>query len=42
MFASGPATESFTWVKSSGALKLDAYRIQSNALIMDEKKPATN
>jgi hypothetical protein len=39
MFAAGQATESFTWVKSDGTLKLDGYHIQSNALIMENKKP---
>jgi hypothetical protein len=39
MFAAAAATEMFTWVKSSGTLKLNAYHIQSNALIMEQKEP---
>jgi hypothetical protein len=31
-FANGPAVETFTWVKSAGALKLYGYNVQSNAL----------
>ena len=39
-FATGTATETFTWVKTSGTLKLYAYHIQSNALILNQEKPA--
>lgn len=39
MFDAGSATEIFTWVKSAGTLKLDGYHIQSNALIIEDKKP---
>jgi hypothetical protein len=31
-FANGPAVETFTWIKSAGALKLYGYNVQSNAL----------
>lgn len=37
-FATGNATEMFTWIKSNGTLKLYGYHIQSNALVLD--KPA--
>lgn len=40
-FATGPATENFTWVKSGGTLKLDAYHIESNPLMMEHVKPNT-
>ena len=33
-FDDGSAIETFTWIKSSGVLKLCGYHIQSNALIM--------
>jgi hypothetical protein len=33
-FADGSAEETFTWVKSSGKLKLHGYNIQSNAFIL--------
>jgi|HubBroStandDraft_5_1064220.scaffolds.fasta_scaffold60930_3 hypothetical protein len=39
-FVRGTATEVFTWVKSNGSLKLYAYHIQSNALILNEERPA--
>jgi hypothetical protein len=39
-FAAGNATEMFTWAKTGGTLKLRAYHIQSNALIVD--KPAAH
>lgn len=32
-FTSGPAVETFTWIKSTGALKLAAYNVQSAALL---------
>jgi hypothetical protein len=34
-FAKGSATETFTWLKSSGHLKLYGYNIQSMALVMN-------
>ena len=34
-FANGAAVETFTWVKSSGALKLYAYHIESRALVVN-------
>ena len=34
-FAKGPATETFTWKKSGGQIKLYRYNIQSNALIVN-------
>jgi hypothetical protein len=34
-FDGGPSTETFTWVKSSGNLKLYSYHIESKALIMN-------
>jgi uncharacterized protein DUF4019 len=34
-FDSGPATETFTWVKSGGNLKLYNYHIESRALIVN-------
>jgi len=34
-FANGAATESFTWVTTGGALKLYAYHIESNALVVN-------
>jgi hypothetical protein len=41
-FVSGTATETFTWIKSSGILKLHAYHIQSNALILRQEKPTAH
>lgn len=38
-FATGTATEMFTWVESSGTLRLYGYHIQSNALILNEQNP---
>ena len=35
LFAAGAATEMFTWVKSSGTLKLNGYHIQSKALVLN-------
>jgi len=32
-FAQGPATETFTWVKSNGALRLRGYSIQPSAFM---------
>ena len=34
-FANGDATETFTWIKSGGGLKLYGYNIQSMALIVN-------
>jgi hypothetical protein len=34
-FENGAATESFTWLKSDGNLKLYSYHIESNALIVN-------
>src|SRR5439155_11860482 len=34
-FEHGSAVETFTWIKSNGALKLYGYNIQSNALIVN-------
>lgn len=39
-FAAGAATEMFTWIKNGGTLKLYGYHIQSNTLMLDERKPA--
>ena len=35
-FAAGAATETFTWMQSGSTLKLYAYHIQSNTLILDK------
>lgn len=35
MFDRGPAIETFTWKKSSGALRLYGYNIQSKALVLN-------
>jgi hypothetical protein len=32
-FTSGPGVETFSWIKSTGALKLAGYNVQSNALL---------
>lgn len=32
-FSTGPAVETFTWIKSGGTLKLYAYNVQSSALL---------
>ena len=34
-FEKGDATETFTWLKTAGTLKLQGYNIQSNALILN-------
>jgi hypothetical protein len=34
-FSRGAATETFTWIKKAGALKLYGYNINSNALILN-------
>jgi len=37
-FATDTATEIFTWVRSNGTLKLYAYHVRSNALILDKPR----
>ena len=32
-FARGKATETFTWIKRNGVLKLYGYHVESNALV---------
>ena len=34
-FARGPAEETFTWIKKSGALKLYGYHVTSNLFVVD-------
>jgi hypothetical protein len=39
-FAQGSATETFSWLKRWGTLKLHGYRIQPNGFILDQGQPA--